>query len=191
MRCRCRLARCACQPHLNAGVKPPRQAYAIQPNAEATCRSRRVARGELCSGCAWWLRVRKRRRLLSTTDAPPVGSSYMALRSSLDLTLPPHGRRRLVGQARAWLSPGTHRSLIVSDPTGRQRTVDIAVLRLASGGLAFGEIFMLWVLLLCTVVAFWRVCPLAGALLIPYLAWVTFASALTYAVWQRNSALLA
>jgi hypothetical protein len=115
----------------------------------------------------------------------------MALRSSLDLALPPHGRRRLVGLPRAWLSPGTNRSLIVSDPTGRQRTVDMAVLRLASGGLAFGEILMLWVLLLYTVVAFWRVCPLAGALLIPYLAWVTFASALTYAVWQRNSALLA
>ena len=59
------------------------------------------------------------------------------------------------------------------------------------GALAFGEILILWVLILCTVVAFWRVRPIAGALLIPYLAWVTFASALTYAVWQRNPALLA
>jgi len=32
--------------------------------------------------------------------------------------------------------------------------------------------------------------PVAGALLLPYLAWVAFASALTYAVWQRNPALL-
>jgi tryptophan-rich sensory protein len=54
------------------------------------------------------------------------------------------------------------------------------------GALAFGEI-----LILCTVVAFWRVRPMAGALLIPYLAWVTFASALTYAVWQHNPELLA
>lgn len=58
------------------------------------------------------------------------------------------------------------------------------------GALAFGEILILWALILCTVGAFWRVRAIAGALLIPYLAWVTFASALTYAVWQRNPALL-
>jgi tryptophan-rich sensory protein len=59
------------------------------------------------------------------------------------------------------------------------------------GALAFGEILVLWALILCTVVAFWRVRPIAGALLIPYLAWVSYASALTYSVWQRNPALLA
>jgi tryptophan-rich sensory protein len=59
------------------------------------------------------------------------------------------------------------------------------------GALAFGEILILWALILCTVIAFWRVRPIAGALLLPYLAWVTFASALTYAVWQHNPALLA
>lgn len=59
------------------------------------------------------------------------------------------------------------------------------------GALAFSEILILWALVLCTVVAFWRVGPIAGALLLPYLVWVTFASALTYAVWQCNSALLA
>ena len=59
------------------------------------------------------------------------------------------------------------------------------------GALAFAEILVLWTLILCTLVAFWRVRPIAGALLIPYLAWVTLASALTYAVWQRNPALLA
>ena len=59
------------------------------------------------------------------------------------------------------------------------------------GAPAFGEILILWALIFCTVVAFWRVRPIAGALLIPYLAWVTFASALTYAVWQYNPSLLA
>jgi benzodiazapine receptor len=59
------------------------------------------------------------------------------------------------------------------------------------GALAFGEILILWALIFCTAVAFWRVRPAAGALLVPYLAWVTFACALTYAVWQRNPALLA
>jgi tryptophan-rich sensory protein len=59
------------------------------------------------------------------------------------------------------------------------------------GALAFGEILLLWGLILCTVVAFWRVRAVAGALLVPYLGWVTYAAALTYAVWQRNPALLA
>ena len=58
------------------------------------------------------------------------------------------------------------------------------------GALAFGEILLLWVLIAATIVAFWRVRPLAGALLLPYLLWVTFATALTFAVWRMNPALL-
>lgn len=59
------------------------------------------------------------------------------------------------------------------------------------GALAFGEILLLWILILATAVAFWRVRPWAGALLLPYLLWVSYASALTYSVWQRNPQLLA
>ena len=59
------------------------------------------------------------------------------------------------------------------------------------GELAFGEILILWLLIVCTIIAFWRVRAIAAVLLIPYLAWVTFASALTYVVWQRNPTLLA
>jgi tryptophan-rich sensory protein len=58
------------------------------------------------------------------------------------------------------------------------------------GALAFVEILVLWVLILATAVAFWRIRPLAGALLLPYLLWVAFASALTWAVWQRNPSIL-
>lgn len=58
------------------------------------------------------------------------------------------------------------------------------------GGPAFADILLLWVLILATLVAFWRVRPLAGALLIPYLLWVSFAAFLNYAVWQLNPALL-
>jgi tryptophan-rich sensory protein len=58
------------------------------------------------------------------------------------------------------------------------------------GALAFGEILVLWVLIVATVVAFWRVRRLAAVLLLPYLAWVGFAALVTYAVWQRNPLLL-
>lgn len=54
------------------------------------------------------------------------------------------------------------------------------------GGLAFADILLMWVLIAATIVSFWRIRPLAGALLIPYLVWVSFAGALNYAVWQLN-----
>jgi benzodiazapine receptor len=54
------------------------------------------------------------------------------------------------------------------------------------GALAFADILLLWVFVVVTLIAFWRVRALAGALLVPYLLWVSFASALNYAVWQLN-----
>jgi tryptophan-rich sensory protein len=54
------------------------------------------------------------------------------------------------------------------------------------GALAFADILLLWVLIVLTVISFWRVRPLAGALLVPYLLWVTFAAALNYSVWRLN-----
>ena len=58
------------------------------------------------------------------------------------------------------------------------------------GALAFVDIVVLWLLIAATFVAFWRIRAAAGLLLVPYLAWVSFATALNYAVWQRNPALL-
>ncbi len=58
------------------------------------------------------------------------------------------------------------------------------------GALAFAEILLLWTLVLATLVSFWRIRPLAGALLVPYLLWVSFAATLNYAVWQLNPQVL-
>ena len=52
--------------------------------------------------------------------------------------------------------------------------------------LAFADIVLLWLALLGTIVAFWKVRMIAGAMLLPYLAWVTFASALNFALWRLN-----
>lgn len=58
------------------------------------------------------------------------------------------------------------------------------------GALAFFDILLLWILIVATLIAFWRIRPLAGALLIPYLLWVSFAAVLNYTVWQLNPTVL-
>jgi tryptophan-rich sensory protein len=58
------------------------------------------------------------------------------------------------------------------------------------GALALADILLLWALIVATLIAFWRIRPLAGALLVPYLLWVSFASILNYSVWQLNPGVL-
>lgn len=57
---------------------------------------------------------------------------------------------------------------------------------LRNPGLAFAEVCGLWLLVAATLYAFYRVRPLAGLLLVPYLAWVSFALALNGAIWRLN-----
>ena len=58
------------------------------------------------------------------------------------------------------------------------------------GAFAFADILLLWALIVGTLISFWRIRPLAGALLAPYLLWVSFACALNYSVWQLNPQVL-
>jgi tryptophan-rich sensory protein len=53
-------------------------------------------------------------------------------------------------------------------------------------GLALIEIALLWVAIAATVAAFARRRRTAALLLVPYLAWVTFALALNRELWRRN-----
>lgn len=57
---------------------------------------------------------------------------------------------------------------------------------LQSPGLAFAEIIVLWALIVATTVAFWRHRTAAGVLLLPYLAWVSFAAVLNFTIWRMN-----
>jgi tryptophan-rich sensory protein len=58
------------------------------------------------------------------------------------------------------------------------------------GAASFVWIVLLLALLAATTRAFWRVDRVAATLLLPYLAWVTFACALTWTVWRANLPML-
>jgi tryptophan-rich sensory protein len=93
---------------------------------------------------------------------------------------------------RIWKQPGT--------PSAQRRTALVAFyVQLALNfcwtpiffkhhqiQLALIVILALWVAILVTLRLFWRICPLAGGLLLPYLAWVSFATALNAAIWHLN-----
>ncbi len=48
------------------------------------------------------------------------------------------------------------------------------------------DIVLLWAAIAATVLAFWRVSRLAAILMLPYWAWVSYAAALNFAIWQMN-----
>ena len=53
--------------------------------------------------------------------------------------------------------------------------------------LALVEVVFLWLSIVALIVVLWRMSRMASALLLPYLAWVTFAAALNLAVVRLNA----
>ena len=53
-------------------------------------------------------------------------------------------------------------------------------------GWALIDIVLLWFAIAATIVAFWRIDVFAAVLLLPYLAWVSFATLLNYEIWRLN-----
>lgn len=53
-------------------------------------------------------------------------------------------------------------------------------------GWALVDLALLWVFIVLTIVWLWKIRPLAGAILVPYLLWVTFAGFLNAALWRLN-----
>lgn len=54
-------------------------------------------------------------------------------------------------------------------------------------GLALVDIFLLDVAVAVTIAAFWKVRRSAAVMMLPYFAWILFATALNYSVWSLNS----
>lgn len=53
-------------------------------------------------------------------------------------------------------------------------------------GWALADVLALWIAIAVTIALFYRVSVPASVLLIPYFLWVSYASALNYAIWRLN-----
>ena len=51
---------------------------------------------------------------------------------------------------------------------------------------AFAEILLLWLSIAAAIALFWRISRTSALLLVPYLAWVSFAALLNYSIWVLN-----
>lgn len=51
---------------------------------------------------------------------------------------------------------------------------------------AFIDLLLMWLAIVATIIAFAAIRPLAAVLLVPYLAWVTFAGYLNGGIWRLN-----
>jgi len=49
------------------------------------------------------------------------------------------------------------------------------------------DIVLMWATILATTLAFWKVSPIAGAMMVPYLLWVSFATYLNLGIWWLNA----
>ena len=58
------------------------------------------------------------------------------------------------------------------------------------GAVELVEIVVRWSMIACMIVLFWRLQRAAAALLMPYLAWESFATALNFSLWRLNPGLL-
>lgn len=53
-------------------------------------------------------------------------------------------------------------------------------------GWAFTEIILLWIMIVLTLVRFYKLSKIAGFLLVPYFIWVSFAAVLNLSLWILN-----
>lgn len=95
----------------------------------------------------------------------------------------------LVWQRHGWRHAGTALALFLAQLAANALWTWI-FFAWQRGAMAFAEIVVLWLLIVGTMAVFYRLHRLAAALLLPYLAWVSFATALTWAMWRLNPAIL-
>jgi hypothetical protein len=76
---------------------------------------------------------------------------------------------------------------VVRRPACPERRLVVDLFGMHQPGWAFVEIVVLWLAIVATLLAFFRRSQLAGWLLVPYLAWVSFAAVLNFTIWRLNA----
>ena len=96
-----------------------------------------------------------------------------------------------LGAWRIWLKGGVRENALPLGAWAVQLALNtlwsVVFFGLQRPGLAFAELLLLWLAILCTTVLFFRKDLWGGILFLPYLGWVTFAGFLNATVWRMNS----
>ncbi|MGC8605351.1 MAG: TspO/MBR family protein [Desulfomonilaceae bacterium] len=89
-----------------------------------------------------------------------------------------------------WLNGGSYKQKSPLTLYGLQLFLNLAwpfiFFGLRSPEIAFVEIIVLWITVCATLVSFCKVSMFAGALMVPYLMWVSFAAVLNFMIWRLN-----
>ena len=89
-----------------------------------------------------------------------------------------------------WKKPGFRTAKLAMAMFAFQLALNVAwswiFFRLHEPGWAFVEIVTLWLSIAATAALFLKHRKLAGLLMLPYLAWVSFASVLNFTLWRLN-----
>jgi hypothetical protein len=113
-------------------------------------------------------------------------SAKLDLRAGLDHAVHFDGRGRLVDMGTAGIATADLRADLVCDSTCTEFSLEFDLLRWHAIAGALGEISILWLAILATMVLFWELHPLAGWLMVAYLAWVSFATVLNLGIFRLN-----
>jgi hypothetical protein len=124
------------------------------------------------------------RRVVCGPEPAGLRAAKLGVRSGVDRALHPDRRGRLAGLAQRRLALSGRDP--VAGANGAQRAVDSAVFRPQLDGVAAIEMLLLWVAILVCVHTFRPVSPAAAWLMLPYLAWVSFALVLNLGFWWLN-----
>lgn len=117
-----------------------------------------------------------------------VESAELRLRAGVDVALRPDGRGRVARLAPRRILDAAEAALDLPGSARAEFVWSFIFFGAQNPGWALAEIVALWLAIVFTIVAFARVDRTAAGLLVPYLAWVTFATALNATIARMNAA---
>ena len=127
------------------------------------------------------------RDLVSDAQQASMDAARLGIRPRLDHAVLDDGPGSLAGLA-------THRLVNRAGPhwvclpcnSRLMRSGRLCSSRLHSPGIALVDIILLWAAIAATLWSFGRISALAASLFVPYLMWVSYATALNWAIWRMN-----